>query len=161
MENSAPDSRHVIIADDDDDDFYIFSVAVEELSITIVLSRAKDGNILIRLLDDKIPDILFLDIMLPGKDGRQCLKEIRANHRYDGLPVVMYTSMKDMREIEFCYREGANLYVMKPTGYSDLKTILERILSIDWKKMMYYPPLSQFVVNGFLSSPDQGLPAQG
>jgi CheY-like chemotaxis protein len=147
MENSTP-SPHVMIAEDDDDDFYIFSVALEELSITIVLSRAENGNILIRLLNDKIPDILFLDLMMPGKDGRECLKEIRANHRYDALPVIVYTSLKDMKEIEFCYREGANLYVIKSTGYGDLKTILERILVIDWKKIMYYPPLSQFVVNG-------------
>lgn len=148
MENLSPASPHVMIAEDDDDDFYIFSVALEELSITLVLSRAKNGDILIRLLNDKIPDILFLDLMLPGKDGRQCLKEIRANHKYDSLPVIMYTSMKDMKEIEFCYREGANLYVIKPTGFSDLKTILERILAIDWKKLMYYPPLTHFVVNG-------------
>ena len=148
MENVSPASHHVMIAEDDDDDFYIFSVAIEELSITILLTRARNGDILIRLLNDKIPDILFIDLMLPGKDGRQCLKEIRANHKYDSLPVIMYTSMKDVREIEFCYREGANLYVIKPTGFSDLKTILERILAIDWKKVMYYPPLTQFVVNG-------------
>jgi CheY-like chemotaxis protein len=137
-----------MIAEDDDDDFYIFSVALEELSITIVLSRAENGNILIRLLNDKVPDILFLDLMMPGTDGRQCLKEIRANHKYDALPVIVYTSMKDMKEVEFCYREGANLYVIKPTGFADLKTILERILTIDWKKVMYYPPLSQFLING-------------
>lgn len=148
MENLPPGSHHVMIAEDDDDDFYIFSVAVEEMSITIVLTRAKNGDILIRLLNDKVPDILFLDLMLPGMDGRQCLKEIRANHRYDALPVIMYTSLNDMKEIEFCYREGANLYVVKPTGFADLKAILERILLIDWKKVMYYPPLSQFVVNG-------------
>ena len=148
MENLPPGSHHVMIAEDDDDDFYIFSVAVEEMSITIVLTRAKNGDILIRLLNDKVPDILFLDLMLPGMDGRQCLKEIRANHRYDALPVIMYTSLNYMKEIEFCYREGANLYVVKPTGFADLKAILERILLIDWKKVMYYPPLSQFVVNG-------------
>jgi CheY-like chemotaxis protein len=146
MENSTG-SPHILIAEDDDDDFYIFSVALEELSITIVLSRAENGNILIRLLNDKIPDILFLDLMLPGKDGRQCLREIRSNHRYDSLPVIVYTSLKDMNEIEFCYREGANLYVIKPNGYADLKAILERILAVDWKKIIYYPPLSQFVVN--------------
>jgi DNA-binding response OmpR family regulator len=122
-------------------------VALEELSITVVLSRAEDGNILISLLNDKMPDILFLDLMLPGKDGRECLKEIRANTKFDALPVIMYSSLKDMKEIEFCYRQGANLYVVKPTAYTELKDMLERILNIDWKKLLYYPPLSQFVVN--------------
>lgn len=144
---SSIDSPHIMIAEDDDDDFYIFSVAIEELSFTVVLTRAENGEILIKLLnDDKTPDILFLDLMLPGKDGRQCLKEIRANHKFDTLPVVMYSSLRDIQEVEFCYREGANLYVIKPSGYADLKEILERILSIDWKKVLYYPPLSQFVI---------------
>jgi CheY-like chemotaxis protein len=148
MRISNGDSHHVMIAEDDDDDYYIFSVALEELSITVVLTRAKNGDILVRLLEDKIPDILFLDLMLPGKDGRQCLREIRANNKYDALPVIMYTSLKNVEEIEFCYREGANLYVIKPTAYADLKDILQRILLIDWKKLLYYPPLSQFVLNG-------------
>jgi len=142
------DPPHVMIAEDDNDDYYIFSVAIEELSITVVLTRAENGDLLIRLLEDKVPDILFLDLMLPGKDGRKCLKEIRSNHKYDSLPVIMYTSLKDVEQIEFCYRQGANLYVIKPTGFSDLKDVLERILLIDWKKILYYPPLSQFVVNG-------------
>jgi CheY-like chemotaxis protein len=147
MQIPKSDSRHVLIAEDDHDDYYIFSVALEELSITVVLSRAEDGNILISLLNDKMPDILFLDLMLPGKDGRECLKEIRANTKFDALPVIMYSSLKDMKEIEFCYRQGANLYVVKPTAYTELKDMLERILNIDWKKLLYYPPLSQFVVN--------------
>lgn len=148
MRMSNGDSPHVMIAEDDDDDYYIFSVALEELSITVVLTRARNGDILVRLLEDKIPDILFLDLMLPGKDGRQCLREIRANNKYDALPVIMYSSLKSIDEIEFCYREGANLYVIKPTAYTDLKDILQRILHIDWKKLLYYPPLSQFVING-------------
>lgn len=147
MEISEKDSPHVMIAEDDDDDFYIFSVALQELSFTVVLTRAENGEILIRLLDDKTPDILFLDLMMPGKDGRQCLREIRANHKFDSLPVVMYSSLRDMKEVEFCYREGANLYVIKPAVFSDLKDILQRILTIDWKKLLYYPPLSQFVIN--------------
>jgi CheY-like chemotaxis protein len=147
MEISSAAPTHVMIAEDDDDDFYIFSVAFAELSFTVLLTRAENGEILIELLENKVPDILFLDMMMPRKDGRQCLKEIRANHKFDALPVVMYTSMKDVREVEFCYREGANLYVIKPSAYSDLKDVLQRILTIDWKKVLYYPPLSQFVIN--------------
>jgi CheY-like chemotaxis protein len=147
MEISSAAPTHVMIAEDDDDDFYIFSVAFAELSFTVLLTRAENGEILVELLENKIPDILFLDLMMPRKDGRQCLKEIRANHKFDALPVIMYTSLKDVKDVEFCYREGANLYVIKPSAYSDLKDVLQRILTIDWKKVLYYPPLSQFVIN--------------
>lgn len=81
--------RNVLIAEDDDDDFYIFSKAIEELSIPIILSRAENGEILIKLLNEKYPDMLFLDILMPCKDGRQCLKEIRSDRRYDDLPIII------------------------------------------------------------------------
>jgi hypothetical protein len=76
-----------------------------------------------------------------------CIKEIRANTKYDTLPVIVYSSMRDLNNIEFCYREGSNLYAFKPSSIPELKEILERILAIDWKNMMYYPPLSGFIVS--------------
>ena len=136
----------VLIAEDDDDDYLIFSHAIDELSVTVILRRVENGEILLRVLDEKHPDILFMDILMPCRDGRQCLREIRANKKYDTLPIIVYSSLKDLREIELCYREGANLYMIKPDSFSGLKSILEKILSIDWKKALYYPPLSQFVI---------------
>lgn len=139
---------HVLLAEDDDDDFFIFSLAVKELSVRVMLTRAENGDILMKLLDEAPhPDLLFLDLLMPCKDGRTCIKEIRANAKYDTLPIIVYSSMRDMNNIEFCYREGGNLYVFKPSSLPDLKDILERILSIDWKNMMYYPPLSGFVIS--------------
>jgi CheY-like chemotaxis protein len=140
------EKTHVLVAEDDDDDFHIFASVINEISLTIILSRAEDGKILLRILDEKLPDILFLDILMPFIDGRECLKEIRANKKYDNLPIIIYSSITDFKEIEFCYREGSNFYVAKPSTFSELKSVLEKIFSIEWKKTFYYPPLSQFVV---------------
>jgi len=141
------DPTYVLMAEDDDDDFFIFSLAVKDLSVRVMLSRAENGDILLKLLDESVPDMLFLDLLMPCKDGRTCIKEIRANAKYDTLPVIVYSSMRDMNNIQFCYREGGNLYVFKPSTLPELKDILERILTIDWKNMMYYPPLSNFVIS--------------
>jgi len=141
------DPTHVLLAEDDDEDYLVFSMAVQELSFKIILTRAEDGEILFKLLDEKHPDILFLDLLMPCKDGRQCLKEIRSNSKYDALPIVVYTSIADLRNIEFCYREGSNLYAIKPASMAELKTVLEKIFSIDWKKMLYFPPITEFVLN--------------
>jgi CheY-like chemotaxis protein len=141
------ESKHILIAEDDDDDFLIFSSIVQELNHNVELSRAADGNLLIKFLDAVIPDILFLDVLLPYKDGRQCIREIRSNRRYDELPVVTYSSIRTVDTVEFFYREGANLYVFKPSSFAELKGILQQILSIDWKKALYYPPKNQFVIN--------------
>lgn len=138
---------NVLVAEDDDDDFLIFSIAIAETSFTVVLKRAENGEILLKLLNENIPDILFLDLLMPCQDGKQCLKEIRANKKYDSLPIIVYSSLSDLENTEYCYREGSNLYVIKPNSIGDLKDILERILSIDWKKTMYFPQKSQFVIN--------------
>jgi DNA-binding response OmpR family regulator len=136
----------VLIGEDDDDDFLIFSSVIKELHFDVLLTRAENGDLVIKLIDQENPDILFLDILLPLKDGRKCIQEIRANKKYDSLPVIVYTALSDLESIEFFYRNGANLYVVKPSSFADLKAALEKIFSIDWKKVMYYPPLSQFVL---------------
>jgi DNA-binding response OmpR family regulator len=140
------DVKNVLIAEDDNDDYLIFSIAIEELSYTVLLSRATDGRVLLKLLEEKLPDILFLDILMPAIEGRECLREIRANKKYDTLPIIMYTSLDDLKNIEFCYREGSNLYTIKPNTIGELKHVLERILSIDWKKTLYFPTRSEFVL---------------
>ena len=147
MKVSNYESTHVMMAEDDDEDYLIFSLAINELAFTVVLTRAENGDILLKLLDEKHPDILFLDLLMPCRDGRQCLKEIRANRKFDSIPIIVYTSLSDLKEVEFCYREGSNLYAIKPTSLDELKTILTKILTIDWKKLLYFPPRSQFVIN--------------
>jgi CheY-like chemotaxis protein len=140
--NGAQELTYVLLAEDDDDDYLIFSLAVDELtSVRVELKRAENGDILMRLLDEKHPDLLFLDLLMPCKDGRQCIREIRSNRKFDSLPIIVYSSMSDLESIEFCYREGTNLYARKPSSLSDLKSILEKIFSMDWKRMLYYPPM--------------------
>jgi len=140
-------ATNILLAEDDDDDYYVFSLAVEEVSYAIILSRAANGEVLMKLLDEKTPDILFLDLLMPCQDGRQCLRAIRSNQKFDDLPVIIYSSLTDLVNVEYCYREGSNLFVIKPTTIAELNDMLERILSIDWKKTLYYPTKAKFVLN--------------
>lgn len=143
VENAA---TRVMIAEDDDDDYYIFSVAMEEISFTVMLSRAIDGEMLLKMMEVHTPDILFIDLMMPCKNGKECLREIRSNTKYDTLPIIVYSSLSDLTNVEYCYREGSNLFAIKPNSIGELKVILERILSINWKKTLYFPPKSEFVM---------------
>ncbi len=137
---------NILMAEDDDDDYQIFTIALEETTISFRLSRAIDGGVLMKLLQESIPDILFLDLHMPCKDGHQCLKEIRADVRYDTLPIIIYSSMSDEFSVEKCYRDGSNLFMIKPTTLSELKLILNRVLAVQWKTSLYYPPKSGFVL---------------
>lgn len=136
-----------MIADDDDEDYEVFSAAVGEISIAIVVTRAENGEMLMQKLNtiDKLPDILFLDILMPCLDGKDCLKQIRADKKFDALPIIMFTGLSDAVSIEHCFREGSNLYLNKPGSLHELINALERIFSIDWTNL-YYPPISQFVL---------------
>jgi len=140
------EATHVMLAEDDEDDYLVFSLAISEVPLKILLTRAEDGEKLMRLLNEKLPDILFLDLLMPCKDGHECLREIRADKRFDSLPIIIYSSLEDLRNIELTYRQGANLYAIKPTNLNDLTSVLERILRVDWKKMLYFPTLPQFVL---------------
>ena len=146
MSLTEPKHTNVLIAEDDDDDFFIFSVAISETEFTVILRRAEDGELLMNLLQEELPDILFLDLLMPTKDGKQCLRELRSDRRYDSMPIIVYTSLEDLETVEYCYRQGSNLYTLKPNSIEDLKEALHRILSIDWKKTMYFPPKTEFVI---------------
>jgi len=137
---------NLLLAEDDDDDYLIFEIALEKTKFLYKLSRAQDGEILLRLLSENIPDILFLDLQMPRKDGHQCILEIRANSRYDSLPVVVYSSRSDPNNIERCYRAGSNFFTIKPDSVNDLTAVLNHLLSIDWKSHLYYPTTSDFVL---------------
>lgn len=136
----------MLVAEDDDDDYFLFSVALSETGHKVLPKRAENGEALLEQLKKEVPDIIFLDILMPRLDGHQCLKEIRQTKKYDSIPVIVYTSLKDVDSVEYCYREGSNLYVVKPDSFADLKMVLERVLSVNWKTTMYYPPRTEFVV---------------
>lgn len=147
MIDYSEDVRNILVADDDDEDFELFAEAVSDLSLEIVLQRASNGDVVMKILHEKIPDMLFLDILMPCKDGRDCLFEIRAHRKFDALPIIVYSSVKDDDCIEFFYRQGTNLYVFKPQTYRELVLALERIFAVDWKRARYFPKFSDYVLN--------------
>lgn len=138
--------KQVILAEDDIDDVLIFKLALEKVPIVVELTHASDGDELLTLLKELIPDIIFLDIKMPCRDGVACIVEIRKNQDFDNVPVIMYTSFKDIKHINDSYSNGANFYVIKANTIMELAEKLKRIFSIDWKSYMYYPPKSEFVI---------------
>ncbi|GGH73013.1 CheY-like chemotaxis protein [Filimonas zeae] len=119
----------VVLADDDAEDCLIFSDAIKELRIVVDLATVSNGELLMQLLNKYIPDLLFLDIHMPCKDGKQCIREIRANPALDKLPVIVYSGMGQQDTIAYFFREGANHFLLKPTTMDDLKYALEIIFN--------------------------------
>ena len=138
--------RDVIVAEDDHDDYLFFETAIKESAIPVIIRHAENGDVLFVLLKEKIPQLLFLDIHMPCKDGISCIKEIRKLKEYDNMPVIMFTSDIYHKTIEDCYRNGANFYMVKPDTFSKLADSLRKVFSLDWSGSMHYPPMNQFVL---------------
>jgi response regulator RpfG family c-di-GMP phosphodiesterase len=139
--------QNVLVAEDDDEDFELFAEAIRDLSLKVILERAENGDILMKILHEQIPDLLFLDVLMPCKNGKDCLFEIRSHRKFDDLPIVVYSSVRDSRSVEFFYRQRTNLYVFKPQTYRQLVAALEKIFAVDWKQVRYYPKYADFVLD--------------
>ena len=144
--NNASDFDDILIADDDHDDVHIFSLALTEVLESATLRHAEDGGKLFEELQVKIPDLLFLDINMPCKNGMDCIREIRQDKSYDTMPVVMFTSLQPREFVERTYRLGANFFIDKPTSVEALAMKISKVISIEWKKQMVYPSLEEYVI---------------
>jgi len=128
----------IFYTDDDQDDTLIFSHALNDINkkqgARFELSINENGNELLHSLHNPPPEpkIIFLDLNMPGKDGRQTLKEIRTYDKFKKFPVVIFSTSANEEDIDFTYAHGANLYVNKPSSYEDLKRIIAKCLDIDW-----------------------------
>lgn len=70
------------------------------------------------------PDLVLLDLNLPGTSGRDVLAEVKATESLRAIPIVVFTTSAARRDIDACYRAGANAYVQKPVGVDALVATL-------------------------------------
>jgi CheY-like chemotaxis protein len=73
------------------------------------------------------PAVILLDLNLPGTDGRDVLAEIKSARTLASIPVVVLTTSADARDVEACYRAGANSYVQKPVDLESFMRIVRRL----------------------------------
>jgi CheY-like chemotaxis protein len=133
MEN---DALHVLLADDDEDDRTFFKEALQELKVKTKVTLVNDGLQLMNYLnqpDNKLPNVIFLDINMPVKSGLECLREIRRNKRLRDLAIAIYSTSSSEENIEEAFVQGANIYIKKPSDFSMLKNVLEQVINLNWQ----------------------------
>lgn len=127
--------RYIYLADDDVDDRELFVDALSEVDSSIILTQAKDGLQLmdiLRTIKDPIPEILFLDINMPGKSGFECLEEIRKKEgSLKEVNIIILSTSNDPEDIEKALELGATFYAVKPDRFDVLKSFVKEALEID------------------------------
>ncbi len=122
----------IIIADDDVDDRDLIKRAFSKLGLADNLKFVYDGEDLMTHLNegnqDLTPSIIFLDLNMPRKDGRQALKEIKDNEEFRKIPVIIFTTSKSNDDIDSTYGLGANCFITKPKSFSELVKTIENVV---------------------------------
>lgn len=144
-------AKHIILAEDDEDDSLFFEEALNTVSDPPVLVRAKDGVELTELLTEHspLPDLVFMDLNMPRKNGAQCLMEIREQKNLYKLPVIVLSTSNSQDIIDQMYESGANLYIQKPSDIRLWKKAIERVLAMDWNIHTPFSVKTEFTLTDF------------
>jgi len=133
-------SKYILLAEDDEDDCFLFKNALEDLPLTFRLITVQNGEELMLLLNDSsrpLPDVLFLDLNMPRKNGFECLKEIRGNETLNQLPVIIFSSAYAPDIVDQLYKDGAQYYVRKPDDISQYKKVIYQSLHLKHKNLIH------------------------
>ena len=128
-------NRIFFIADDDPDDQELFIKALKEIDDDCDCITAFNGEeALYKLVNEKgyPPDLIFLDLNMPKKNGKQCLKEIKLNKDIRDIPVIIYSTSAEKKEIEETTQLGAAYFMQKPNRFTELRKALVQILAHTW-----------------------------
>ncbi len=128
-------TKTIFLADDDADDCVLFEDALTEISVKSKLVVARNGIELIHLLESTsgvIPDVIFLDLNMPKKNGFECLADIRNNACWKHIPIVIFSTSCSDNMLQQVYEAGANYFIKKPGSFLALKQLIERMMVTDW-----------------------------
>lgn len=115
----------VMVVDDNDEILDLFKDLFEELKYPVLLAR--DGCEALRLFKNERPDVVFLDIKMPGPDGIETLKKLKQLDNGHNTTVVMITGYGDIETARQSMRLGAHEYLTKPIDLNAIKSICEEI----------------------------------
>lgn len=127
----------ILMADDDPDDRLMTQEAFAECRLKNPLRFVDDGEELMDYLrrrgpfaDEKaypMPGLVLLDLNMPRKDGREVLREIKADPGLRGIPVVILTTSKAEEDVVRSYRDGVNSFITKPVTFNALLEVVQTL----------------------------------
>lgn len=140
----------ILMADDDEDDRLMAQEALHEARLENDVIFVKDGEELMDFLHHRgqyeknsgkqLPGLILLDLNMPKKDGREALKEIKADPKLKQIPIVVLTTSKAEEDIIRTYDLGVNSFVTKPVTFEGLVEVMKTITKY-WFSIVELPPI--------------------
>jgi CheY-like chemotaxis protein len=136
----------ILLVEDSPDDVLLTREALREAKFANHLDVVDDGDAAMRFLrkeepfqDAARPDLILLDLNLPGKDGREVLEDVKGDPMLRQIPVVILTTSASDRDVLRAYDHHVNAYVRKPI---DLDCFVDVVQAIDgyWLGIVTLPP---------------------
>lgn len=139
----------ILLADDDTDDCIFFKNALGELPQSTHLTTVHDGEQLMQLLTNEtneLPDVLFLDLNMPRKNGFECLSEIKHSEKLKQLSVIIFSTSFEQEVVNQLYQNGAQYFIRKPSEFLQFKKIIQHSLSLFAQENISQPTKENFVI---------------
>jgi CheY-like chemotaxis protein len=143
----------ILVVEDSDSDVEAIERAISRSHPGIHLEFVRRGTeVLPRLTDPAaaLPDLILLDLNMPGDNGLTILAAIRAVPALDAITIVVFTSSAEETEAEACYAAGADSYIYKPINFALFQTVLRGAIDY-WRSRWATPALSPATPEGNVS----------
>ena len=116
--------HQILIVDDDADDREIirdaFMSSIDEQEYVFIENGDKLLEFLENSANGETPSLIMLDLNMPGKDGRETLKELKNDSRFHHIPTIVFTTSSSQRDKQMVYDLGANCFITKPDTFNKL-----------------------------------------
>lgn len=136
----------ILLVDDSPGDVSLTREAFGAARIANELSVAVDGRQALSMLrregvhaDTVRPDLVLLDLNLPGTDGRAVLSTLKSDPDLGSIPVIVLTTSSDEADIRACYRNHASCFITKPVDFGDFLGVVGELESF-WLQLVKLPP---------------------
>jgi DNA-binding response OmpR family regulator len=116
----------VLVAEDDEDILALVVFDLEDEGYEVLTAR--DGQEAVALALERHPDLILLDVAMPGLDGYEVTRRLRADESTRATPVVLLTARAQVKDVIAGFEAGANDYVTKPFRPDELRTRLHAAL---------------------------------
>jgi two-component system, response regulator len=133
MEQRLFDDIEVLLIEDDPNDAEMIIRSLRKNDLDGNLKHVEDGALATQFLKDiktsgkKYPKLILLDLSMPKVNGSEVLEVIKNDEDTRRIPVVVFTSSMEERDLNRCYALGVNSYVVKPVDYAEFSTTIAKL----------------------------------